>query len=531
MPGRLTACRAAAIFGPMGTGSTNDISETSPQARLLAMHPADNVALCLDPVAAGQAIAPGITASSAVPAGHKIAIGAIAEGAPLRKYGQVIGLAAAAIAPGDHVHVHNVSADVGAQRSAAAPALTPALQARRATFQGYRRASGKVGTRNYIGVLTSVNCSANVARAIAAAFPDAMFEGTGAVDGVVALTHTTGCGLTPQSEGTANLQRTLAGYLAHPNFAAVLVVGLGCEMMQIAGFADEAEAARQGICLRTLTIQEEGGTRAAIEAGRAIIREMIARAEGTRREEVSAQHLVLGLQCGGSDGWSGVTANPALGRAADLLVAAGGTVILSETPEIYGAEQLLFARAENDAVRAALQERLDWWADYVARHGAELNNNPSPGNIAGGLTTILEKSLGAVAKSGSSPLRGVYRYGEPIMQAGLVFMDSPGYDPCSATGQMAAGANILAFTTGRGSVFGSKPAPCIKLASNRAIARRMAEDMDIDCSPVLDGISLDAMGEAIFELLLRTASGQKSKSEMLGLGDLEFVPWQMGAVM
>lgn len=240
---------------------------------------------------------------------------------------------------------------------------------------------------------------------------------------------------------------------------------------------------------------------------------------------------MLGLQCGGSDGWSGVTANPALGRAADLLVAAGGTVILSETPEIYGAEQLLFARAENDAVRADLQARLEWWDAYVAQHGAELNNNPSPGNIAGGLTTILEKSLGAVAKSGSSPLRGVYRYGEPITQRGFVFMDSPGYDPCSATGQMAAGANLLAFTTGRGSVFGSKPAPCIKLASNRSMAQRMAEDMDIDCSPVLEGISLDAMGEAIFDLLLRTASGEKSKSERLGLGDLEFVPWQMGAVM
>jgi len=504
-------------------------------ARILTMHPEDNVALCLDPVAQGDALPAGVIAAEEVPAGHKIALAAIPAGAAVRKYGQVIGLASTAIAPGAHVHVHNVSADVGVLRSAAGSADAPALAPRKATFRGYRRASGKVGTRNYIGVLTSVNCSANVARAIAAAFPDAMFddgaEGDGAVDGVVALTHTTGCGMTPASEGTANLQRTLAGTLAHPNFAAVLVVGLGCEMMQIAGFADEVEAARHGVTLRTLTIQDEGGTRAAIEAGRAIIREMIAEAGACQREEVSAEHLVLGLQCGGSDGWSGVTANPALGRAADLLVAAGGTVILSETPEIYGAEQLLFARAETDAVRAALQERLDWWADYVARHGAELNNNPSPGNIAGGLTTILEKSLGAVAKSGSSALRDVYRYAEPITQRGFVFMDSPGYDPCSATGQMAAGANILAFTTGRGSVFGSKPAPCIKLASNRTMAARMAEDMDIDCSPVLDGMALDDMGEAIFDLLLRTASGEKSKSELLGIGDLEFVPWQMGAVM
>jgi altronate hydrolase len=501
------------------------------QARFLAMHPDDNVAICLDPVAAGDALPGGVIATEPVASGHKIALAAIAAGAAVRKYGQVIGLASAAIAPGAHVHVHNVSADVGALRSAAGAAPAPALLPRGATFRGYRRASDKVGTRNYIGILTSVNCSANVARAIAAAFPDAMFADGGAVDGVVALTHTTGCGMTPASEGTANLQRTLQGYLAHPNFAAVLVVGLGCEMMQIAGFADAEAATRQGVTLRTLTIQEEGGTRAAIEAGRAIIRDLIAEASTCEREEVSAEHLTLGLQCGGSDGWSGVTANPALGRAADLLVAAGGTVILSETPEIYGAEQLLFARAETDAVRAALQERLDWWADYVARHGAELNNNPSPGNIAGGLTTILEKSLGAVAKSGFSALRGVYRYAEPITQHGFVFMDSPGYDPCSATGQMAAGANILAFTTGRGSVFGSKPAPCIKLASNRTMAARMAEDMDIDCSPVLDGMALDDMGEAIFDLLLRTASGEKSKSELLGIGDLEFVPWQMGAVM
>jgi altronate dehydratase len=500
------------------------------QARILAMHPDDNVALCLDPVVPGDVLAAGIIAGETVAAGHKIALAAIAPGEAVRKYGQVIGLATAAIPPGGHVHVHNVGADVGALRSAAGLAPAPLLAPRRATFRGYRRASGKVGTRNYIGVLTSVNCSANVARAIAAAFPDVMFESS-AVDGVVALTHTTGCGMTPASEGTANLKRTLQGYLAHPNFAAVLVVGLGCEMMQIAGFADEAEATRHGVTLRTLTIQEEGGTLAAIEAGRAIVREMSAEASTCEREEVSAEHLILGLQCGGSDGWSGVTANPALGRAADLMVAAGGTVILSETPEIYGAEQLLFARAENDTVCAALQERLDWWADYVARNGAELNNNPSPGNIAGGLTTILEKSLGAVAKSGSSPLRGVYRYAEPIDKRGFVFMDSPGYDPCSATGQMAAGATILAFTTGRGSVFGSKPAPCVKLASNSAMAKRMAEDMDIDCSPVLDGVPLDAMGDAIFELLLRTASGEKSKAELLGIGDLEFVPWQMGAVM
>ena len=501
-------------------------------ARILTMHPGDNVGLCLKPVAAGDALPGGGLAAEPVVPGHKIALRPVAAGEPLLKYGQVIGVATAAIAPGQHVHVHNVSADAGGLRGALGTGrnLEP-LPPRNASFRGYRRASGRVGTRNYVGVLTSVNCSATVARAIAASFPDAMFADGTAVDGVVALTHTTGCGMTPSSEGTDNLRRTLRGYLRHPNFGAVLVIGLGCEMMQLSGFVDEDEAAREGLILRTLTIQDEGGTLKSIEAGRAIVREMIAAIGTLRRTEVSAEHLVLGLQCGGSDGWSGVTANPALGRAADLLVAAGGTAILSETPEIYGAEQLLFARAESDAVREALQERLDWWADYVARNGAELNNNPSPGNIAGGLTTILEKSLGAVAKSGTSPLRGVYHYGEAIDRPGFVFMDSPGYDPCSATGQIAAGANVLAFTTGRGSVFGSKPAPCIKLASNRAMAERMAEDMDIDCSPVLGGTTLDEMGGAIFDLILRTASGEKSKSEQLGLGDLEFVPWQMGAVM
>ncbi|WP_255704255.1 UxaA family hydrolase [Erythrobacter sp. SN021] len=495
------------------------------------MHAEDNVALALSGISAGDTMPDGTRAKEAVASGHKIAIAPIAAGDPVLKYGQVIGVASADVAKGAHVHVHNVSADVANVRRSVKTDTSRHAEKRAASFRGYRRASGKVGTRNYIGILTSVNCSATVARAIANSFPAALFEGNSAIDGVVALTHTTGCGMTPSSEGTENLRRTLAGYLHHPNFAAVLVVGLGCEMMQMSGFADEAQAARDGVVVRTLTIQDEGGTLKTIEAGRAIVQEMIESNAGLEREEFPAEHLVLGLQCGGSDGWSGVTANPALGRAVDLLVAAGGTAILSETPEIYGAEQLLFARAKTEEVRQTLQSRLDWWAEYVARNGAELNNNPSPGNIEGGLTTILEKSLGAVAKSGSMPLQAVYRYAEPIAAHGFVFMDSPGYDPCSATGQMASGANILAFTTGRGSVFGSKPAPCVKLATNRVMAQRMSEDMDLDCSPVLEGTSLDDMGEQILDLILRVASGEKSKSEMLGLGDLEFVPWQMGAVV
>jgi altronate hydrolase len=504
---------------------------TEPLKRTLVMGEADTVALCLTDLAKGDRVNDGrIIARDAVPAGHKIAVRPMKAGQPVLKYGQVIGLASHDIEIGEHVHVHNVSHEASAHASEPGKSVV-APDPRPARFHGYVRPDGRVATRNYVGVLTSVNCSATVARKIADSFPDVLFEDRPEIDGVVALTHTTGCGMTPSSEGTANLRRTLEGYARQVNFAGVLIVGLGCEMMQIGSMFGGEGGLREGPMLRTLTIQDTGGTLKSIEAGKAIVKDMLSELNGMERQEVSAEHLTLGLQCGGSDGWSGVTANPALGRAADRLVAAGGTVILSETPEIHGAEQLLFSRAVSDAVRQELAQRLRWWEDYVARNGAELNNNPSPGNIEGGLTTILEKSLGAVAKSGSAPLQAIYSYGEPISRKGFVFMDSPGYDPCSATGQTASGANILAFTTGRGSVFGSKPAPCIKLASNAAMAARMAEDMDIDCSPVLDGVSLDEMGDVIFQEILDVASGKPSKSEALGLGDLEFVPWQMGAVV
>ena len=504
---------------------------TEPLKRTLVMAGSDTVALCLTDVVPGDRVNNGrAVARDAVRSGHKIAIKPMAAGEPVLKYGQVIGLASRPIEVGEHVHIHNVSHEVSSQASGQDGMSTDPAP-RPASFCGYVRADGRVATRNYIGILTSVNCSATVARKIADSFPDVLFDDRPEIDGVVALTHTTGCGMASSGDGATNLRRTLEGYSRHVNFAGVLLIGLGCEVMQVGSLFGGEASVPAGPMLRVMTIQEEGGTLKSIEAGRAIVKEMLADMDGMTRQKVSADHLTLGLQCGGSDGWSGVTANPALGRAADRLVAAGGTVILSETPEIFGAEQLLYNRAASVDIRDALAARLDWWQDYAARNGAELNNNPSPGNIAGGLTTILEKSLGAVAKSGSTPLMGIYRYGQPIDRRGFVFMDSPGYDPCSATGQTAAGANILAFTTGRGSVFGSKPAPCIKLASNRAMAERMAEDMDIDCSPVLDGVSLDAMGDQIFQELLDVASGKPSKSEALGLGDLEFVPWQMGAVL
>ncbi|MEO6361522.1 MAG: UxaA family hydrolase, partial [Sphingomicrobium sp.] len=396
-----------------------------------------------------------------------------------------------------------------------------------ASFDGYVRANGGIGTRNYIGIITSVNCSATVAKRIADSFSSQRIPG---IDGVSAFTHSSGCGMSKTGEGIDTLERTLAGYAVHPNFAGVLLIGLGCEVAQIGDLLDRFNL-QPGPRLRTMTIQEAGGTLKAIERGQELVRELIEEAQADRRSSVSAAHLMLGLQCGGSDSWSGVTANPALGVAADLVVANGGTAILSETPEISGAEHLLIRRAISREVADKLLERLAWWDQYAAKHGAELNNNPSPGNKAGGLTTIFEKSLGAVAKAGSSPLMDVVHYAERIRTKGLVFMDSPGFDPCSATGQIASGANVLAFTTGRGSVFGSKPSPCIKIATNAALAAWMDDDMDVDCSPILDGASIRESGEAIYAKLLAVASGEPSKSEALGFGDNEFVPWNLGAWM
>jgi len=454
-----------------------------------------------------------------VPRGHKVAVRALAEGAPIRKYGQVIGVATAPIAAGDHVHTHNLGMGphdtdyaFGTDLRAVEPPEAPAR------FQGIVRPDGRVATRNYIGILTSVNCSATVARTIA---NRASVEGFPNVDGVVALTHGTGCGMAADGDGIRLLRRTLNGYARHPNFAAILVIGLGCEVNQLTGF-DLPEGTP------TMTIQELGGTSATVRRGLEVIRELLPAANAVTREPVPAAELVLGLQCGGSDGYSGITANPALGAAADLLVRHGGTAILAETPEVYGAEHLLTRRAVSRAVGERLIERIHWWESYAE----SMDNNPSPGNKAGGLTTILEKSLGAVAKGGTSPLTAVYEYAEPVTERGFVFMDTPGYDPVSATGEVAGGANLICFTTGRGSVYGCRPAPSVKLASNRETYLAMREDMDVDCGAIVAGeLSVAELGEQIFQLVLEVASGRKTASEELGFGDEEFAPWQLGAVM
>jgi altronate hydrolase len=433
------------------------------------------------------------------------------------------------------VHVHNCEYRADFQRDPApcADAHPTAFvpEADRSSFLGYRRSDGRVGTRNFIGVLTSVNCSATVARAVAQHFTPERLADWPDVDGVVCFTHSTGCGMGGDGEGYAILQRTLAGYATHPNFAGVLVIGLGCEMAQIS-FMMDMYGLSDGDRFQHMTIQGMGGTRKTIEEGIRRIEAMLPLANAARREKVGVEHLSLALQCGGSDGYSGITANPALGAAADKLVRHGGTAILAETPEIYGAEHLLTRRAETPEIAQKLLERIHWWEDYTARNRGSMDNNPSPGNKAGGLTTILEKSLGAAAKGGTTNLTGVYEYAERVTTPGFAFMDSPGYDPVSITGQVASGANVVCFTTGRGSAYGCKPVPSIKLASNSPMYLRMTEDMDINCGSVItEGVSLDAMGDLIFDHVLAIASGARSKSEDLGIGDNEFLPWTVGAVM
>jgi altronate hydrolase len=469
-----------------------------------------------------------------VPAGHKLATAPIAVGEAVRKYGQIIGFAVSEIAPGEHVHTHNVAMGNFARDYAFctdAKATAMVREPERATFEGIVRADGRVATRNYLGVLTSVNCSATAARMIADQFRGSALAEFPNVDGVVALGHGTGCGMAGEGLAMDLLRRTIGGYARHPNFAGILILGLGCEANQIGGLM-RAEGLSEGPFLQAMTIQDSGGTVRTVRDGVARLKEMLPAANRVRRERVPASHLTLALQCGGSDGYSGITANPALGAAVDLLVRHGGTAVLSETPEIYGAEHLLTRRAVSRAVGERLVERIRWWEDYTAKTGGEMNNNPSPGNKAGGLTTILEKSLGAVAKGGSTNLVDVYRYAEPITAKGFVFMDTPGYDPVSATGQVAGGANIICFTTGRGSVFGCKPAPSLKLATNTPLYRRMSDDMDIDCGAIAEGeATVPEIGQKIFDLILATASGQRTKSEELGIGEEEFTPWQLGATM
>ena len=504
----------------------------------IRLHPADDVVIARAQLMSGASV-DGVAVRGLVPPGHKVATRAIQAGQPVRRYNQIIGFASTAIQPGEHVHTHNLN--MGPEKGnferdyAIGQDVKPEAPRKQASFMGIKRSDGRVATRNYIGVLSSVNCSATAARAIADHFSKrnnpAALANFPNVDGVVALTHGTGCGMDTEGLGMKLLERTLAGYATHANFWGVVVVGLGCESNQLNTWLAHSSL-REGDTLKVFNIQDTGGTRLTVEKGIALIKEMLPRANQVNREPCSAEHITIGLQCGGSDGYSGISANPALGAAVDLLVQHGGTAILSETPEIYGAEHLLTRRAVKPEVAQKLIDRIHWWEQYTEINGGEMNNNPSPGNKAGGLTTILEKSLGAVAKGGTSNLQAVYEYAEPVNAHGFVYMDTPGYDPVSATGQVAGGANLICFTTGRGSAYGCAPSPSLKFSTNTALWKKQEEDMDLNCGEIVDnGVSIADMGQRIFEMILKAASGEPTKSEKHGYGQNEFVPWQVGAVM
>ncbi len=498
------------------------------RSRTLRLHAQDNVAVALDDLAPGEA-QDGQTVQETIPRGHKIASAPIQVGAAVLKFGQVIGRATQDIHVGAHVHAHNLAFDT--TQTAQPPHLSmlperapPAYQ----SFKGYRRPDGRVGTRNYIGIMASVNCSTSVCHAIAARANAELLPRHPGIDGFVPLVHDHGCGMSGVGEGFKTLVRVLKGYRDHPNFGGLLIVGLGCEVNQITLYQPTAWRAER-IC--SLNIQDTGGSASTVDAAMVMLAPIAERANADRRTDQPVSKLVLGMQCGGSDALSGITANPALGVASDMLVSQGGTSILSETPEIFGAEHLLTHRAEAETAER-IRDYLDWWQAYAKQGGASLDNNPSPGNKRGGLTTILEKSLGAVAKAGQSPLSGAFGYAEPITTNGLVYMDSPGYDPVAATGQVAAGANLIAFTTGRGSCFGAKPTPVLKIASNSELAASMPDDMDIDAGTIIAGTdSHETKGAEIYSRLIDLASGQQSASESFGYGDLEFVPWKIGPTL
>lgn len=503
---------------------------------ILQLHSSDSVAVAVNAIRAGDMLNASLCCREAIPAGHKVALRDVPAGRTVYKYGQPIGVAGNDIYAGSYVHTHNLryselpdrldfASAVKEKSGGVEQAGTPL------TFDGYVRPDGQAGTRNYIGIMSTVNCSATVVARIARHFQNHSAL-PGNVDGVIPLTHQTGCGIAAGAGVDLSLlRRVLTGYLHNPNFFGWVIVGLGCEVNQASGLLDNLDEA-VGSRIHTIGIQDEGGTTKAVDKGVSCVESLLEDAGRIERRAAPLSALRVGLQCGGSDGWSGISANPALGAAMDRLVAAGGSAVLAETPEIFGAASLLLNRAANEQTASELRAKIDWWRDYLESHGQQVSNNPSPGNLAGGITTILEKSLGAVAKSGTSTLQQVVSYAERTAVQGLVFMDSPGYDPCSVTGEIASGANLICFTTGRGSTFGAAGAPTLKLASNHQLYARMADDMDVDCGAVVSGkLSVDEMGETIFETIVETASGRKTSSERLGLGEYEFVPWSLGATV
>jgi altronate hydrolase len=517
------------------------MSQESFQTFAIRLRPEDNVAVLKRPIKAGTELVGDslrIVTSRDIPAGHKVALTALPEGAPVRKYGQTIGFATQPISPGDHVHLHNLGVKDFARDYAFCEDARPVRHyppEQMRFFQGYTRPRGGAGTRNYIAVISSVNCSASVSHYVRDHFKsEDLQRDFPNIDGVVAFTHKSGCAMHP-GEPQQLLQRVLAGIARHPNISGYVMIGLGCETNQLQFIRKEhkLDQVRPGeLAPAFMTIQGAGGVRKTVEAGIAAVMKLLPSVNAMRRTSQPLRKLILAENCGGSDANSGITANPALGIASDELVRYGGISVLAETPEIYGAEHLLTRRALTREIGDKLLERIHWWEDHVRRHGASIDNNPSQGNKEGGLTTIYEKSLGAVAKGGVSPLAAVYHYAEPITTPGFCFMDTPGFDPVSMTGLVSGGCNIGVFTTGRGSVYGCKPAPSIKVATNSVLYHWMAEDIDLNAGTILDGTeTVEQVGTRIFEKIISVASGEKTKSELAGLGDEEFAPWLLGPTL
>lgn len=510
-------------------------------APVLRLHSADNVAVATRPLPAGIETSVDqlcITPSAEIPAGHKVALRAIESGAPVIKFGQTIGYASSAVSPGDWVHVHNVQASRPGLEFEFGTEIRELPTVQPETFQGYRREDGRCGTRNYLAIASTVNCSATTARIVAQQLAQTDLADYPNIDGIVPLVHKAGCAMAFGDSDHHQLNRTLAGFARHPNVAACLVLGLGCETAQAGYLAEQhglvqlggAEQPEDSRPPMVMNIQDMGGIRKTVDRAAGVLRDLLPLANDVVREPIPVSELKVALECGGSDGNSGITANPAVGVAADMLVARGGTAILSETPEMYGAEHLLTGRAVSRQVGEQLLERIRWWEEYADKNGVTIDNNPSVGNKKGGLTTIYEKSLGAIAKAGTSPLRAVYRYAEPVTERGFVIMDSPGFDPVSVTGKVAGGAQVVVFTTGRGSCFGCKPSPTIKVSTNTLMFDRMSEDMDLNAGTVLEGESVESVGERIFQKIVATASGEQTLSEAQGIGDDEFCPWLPGPV-
>lgn len=518
-----------------------NMTEGAHKSGLIWLDPSDNVAVATEPLSRDQIIqiAGGdLKVASDIPAGHKLALRRVRSGESVVKYGQPIGLVTNEIRPGDHVHTHNLTDHhvVSDDLSRINPPESPSKITRQ--FDGFHRPDGRVGTRNYVAIVSTVNCSATVCHKVVARFNSERMQRWPNVDGVFAVTHTTGCALEYNGLKHQMLGRVLAGYAKHSNVGGCLIVGLGCEQTTagylsqhhgiVSLYAPDGKQLTRDDGIPMLTMQSEGGTRQTIEKADALLEQVLDRANQFEREPADASNLSLAVECGGSDGYSGLTANPAVGVVSDRIVACGGTSVISETTELYGAEHLLVRRSRSPDVARKLLERIEWWKEYVGHYGGQLDNNPSVGNKAGGLTTITEKSLGAVSKSGSTALEAVFDYGEQMDTRGLVVMDSPGFDPASVTGKVAGGANLVMFTTGRGSCYGCKPSPVIKIATNTDLYKRMGEDMDLNAGCILEGHDLQSVGDEFFEFALRVASGQKTCSEIQGFGDHEFIPWTVG---